>query len=241
VDVIVATGGTRGALAAKGATTTVPIVFPAVGDPVAEGIVSSLARPGGNITGLAVLSPELIVKSMELLKQAIPRASRVALLIRPDSMPDHALKQRVKTTEVAARTLGMRLQVVEARTPDDFDRAFSDMIKGRADALSVAVTPLFDAHRRRLVDLAARHRLPTVYSFGSYVEVGGLMSYGPEISDLFRRAAGYVDKILKGARPGDLPIEQPTKFELIINLKTAEALGLQIPQSLLLRADRVIQ
>jgi putative ABC transport system substrate-binding protein len=241
VDVIVAGGGTRGAVAAKEATTTVPIVFPAVGDPVDEGVVSSLARPGGNITGLAVLSPELMVKSMELLKQSVPGASRVALLMRPDAGPEHALKQRVKATEVAARTLGMRLQVVEARTPDDFDRAFSDMIKARADALSLPVTPLFDTHRRRLVDLAARHRLPAVYTFSSFVEAGGLMSYGPDIADLHRRAAGYVDKILKGARPGDLPIEQPTKFELIINLKTAKDLGLKMPQSLLLRADRIIE
>jgi putative ABC transport system substrate-binding protein len=241
VDVIVPTAGTLGTLAAKRATTTLPVVFPAVGDPVAEGIVSSLARPGGNITGLAVVSPELIVKSVEMLKQAVPGARRLALLLKPDAAPESAMKERVKAAEVAAQRLGMKLQVVPMKDQEDFERAFSDMTKARADALSVPVTPLFDAHRQRLVGLAARYRLPAVYTFRSSVEAGGLMSYGPDLLDLFRRAAGYVDKILKGARPGDLPIEQPTKFELVINLKTAKALGLTIPPSLLQRADQVIE
>jgi putative ABC transport system substrate-binding protein len=241
VDVIVAGGGTLAALAAKQATTTLPIVFAAVGNPVAEGLVTSLARPGGNVTGLSLVQQELVGKSLELLKQAVPEVSRVALLLKPDAMPDRAKKDRLNAADVAARALGVRLQVVEARGPEDFDRAFSDMTRARAGALAVLATPVFDSERRRLVDLAAKNRLPTVYSYRSYVEAGGLMSYGPDLADSFRRAATYVDKILKGAKPGDLPVEQPTKFELVINLKTAKALGLTIPQSLLERADEVIQ
>jgi putative ABC transport system substrate-binding protein len=241
VDVIVAAGGTLAALAAKQATATLPIVFPAAGDPVAERLVTSLARPGGNVTGLSIVSPELVGKSLELLQQAVPGVSRVALLLKPDSMPDRARKDRLEAAEVAARALGVRLQVVEARGPEDFDRAFSDMTRARAGALYVLATPVFDIERRRLVDLAAKNRLPTVYSFKGWVEEGGLMSYGPDVADLFRCAAPYVDKILKGARPGDLPVEQPTKFELVINLRTAKAFGLTIPASVLLRADQVIE
>jgi putative ABC transport system substrate-binding protein len=241
VDVIVAGGGTLAALAAKQATTTLPIVFAAVGNPVAEGLVTSLARPGGNVTGLSLVQQELVGKSLELLKQAVPEVSRVALLLKPDAMPDRAKKDRLNAADVAARALGVRLQVVEARGPEDFDRAFSDMTRARAGALAVLATPVFDSERRRLVDLAAKNRLPTVYSYRSYVEAGGLMSYGPDLADSFRRAATYVDRILKGAKPGDLPVEQPTKFELVINLKTAKALGLTIPQSLLQRGDEVIQ
>ncbi len=241
VDVIVTSGGSLAALAAKQATTTVPIVFTAVGDPVGEGLVTSLARPGGNVTGLSVLSPELVIKSLELIKQAVPGASRVALLLKPDAMPDRARKDRLKAADVAARALGVWLQVVEARGPADFDRAFSDMTKALAGALTLVSTPVFDNERRRLVDLAAKNRLPTVYSFKAYVEAGGLMSYGPDLADLHRRAATHVDKILKGTKPADLPVEQPTKFELVINLKTAKALGLTIPQSVLVRADEIIQ
>jgi ABC-type uncharacterized transport system substrate-binding protein len=241
VDVIVAGGGTLAALAAKQATTTLPIVFAAVGNPVAEGLVTSLARPGGNVTGLSLVQQELVGKSLELLKQAVPEVSRVALLLKPDAMPDRAKKDRLNAADVAARALGVRLQVVEARGPEDFDRAFSDMTRARAGALAVLATPVFDSERRHLVDLAAKNRLPTVYSYRLYVEAGGLMSYGPDLADSFRRAATYVDKILKGAKPADLPIEQPTKFELVINLKTAKTLGLTIPQSLLLRADEIIQ
>jgi putative ABC transport system substrate-binding protein len=241
VDVIVAAGGTSAAVAAKQATTTLPIVFTAVGDPVAEGLVTSFGRPGGNISGLSVGSPELIVKSLELLKEVVPRMSRVALLGKPDAGPDRVWKDRVEAAEIAARTLGVRLQVVEARGPEDFDRAFSDMTRGGVGALQVVVTPVFDSHRRRLVDLAAKNQLPTVYAAKGWAEDGGLMSYGPDFADLFRRAATYVDKILKGAKPGDLPVEQPTKFELVINLKTAKALGLTIPPSLLARADQVIE
>ena len=241
VDVIVTAGGTLAALAAKRATTTVPIVFAAVGDPVADGLVTSLARPGGNVTGLSVLNPELVGKHLELLKQAVPEVSRVALLLKPDAGPDRSIKDYLKAAEAAAQALGVRLQVVEARGPEDFERAFSDMTRARAGALAVSATPVFNSARRLLVDLAAKNRLPTVSLFNEYVDAGGLMSYGPDRPDLFRRAATYVDKILKGARPGDLPVEQPTKFELVINLKTAKALGLTIPQSVLARADRVIE
>jgi putative ABC transport system substrate-binding protein len=241
VDVIVAAGGTLGALAAKQATRTIPIVFGAVGDPVGEGLVTSLARPGGNITGLSPISQELVGKSLELLKQAVPGVSRVAFLLKPDAMPDRAKKDRLKAADVAARALGVRLQVVEARGPEDFDRVFSDMTRARAGALAVLATPVFDNERRRLVDLAAKNRLPTMYSYRLYVEAGGLMSYGPDLADLFRRAATYVDKILKGAKPGDLPVEQAIKFELVINLKTAKALGLTIPQSMLARADHLVE
>ena len=240
VDVIVTEGGTLGALATKQATRTLPIVFTVVGDPVSEGLVTSLARPGGNVTGLSAVSPELVGKSLELLKQAVPEVSRVALLLKPDSMPDRAKKDRLNAADVAARALSVRLQVVEARGPEDFDRAFSDMTRARAGALTVLATPVFDSERRRLVDLAAKNRLPTVYSYRSYVEAGGLMSYGPDLADSFRRAATYVDKILKGAKPADLPVEQPTKFDFVINLKTAKALGLTIPPSLLQRADQII-
>ena len=241
LDVIVSAGGTLAALAAKQATTTLPIVFPGVGDPVEERLVASLARPGGNATGLSIVTWELVGKSLELLKQAVPGLSTAAFLLKPDAMPDRARKDRVKAAEVTARALGVRLHVVEARSPEDFDRAFADMARVRAGAVYVAATPMFDIHRRRLVDLATKNRLPTVYSFRGWTGDGGLMSYGPDIADLFRRAATYVDKIVKGARPGDLPIEQPTKFEFVINLKTAKALGLTIPPSLLARADQVIE
>jgi putative ABC transport system substrate-binding protein len=241
VDLILTGGGTLGAMAAKQATSTIPVVFGAVGDPVTEGLVSSFARPGGNVTGLAVNSPELASKSLELLKQMIPGLTRVALLHKPDATPSPVTAERVKTWDAAARALGMRLQVVEGRGPQDFNRAFSAIVRERAGALTVVSTPVFDAEPRRLVELAARNRLPAVYTFRPYVDTGGLMSYGPDIADLYRRAATYVDKILKGAKPGDLPVEQPIKFDLAVNLKTAKVLGLTIPASLLQRADQVIE
>ena len=241
VDVIVAAGGTLAALAAHQATKTIPIVVIAVGDPVTSGLVTSLARPGGNVTGLSALSPELTSKWLELLKQAVPMVSRVALLLQPGALGERTERDIVKEAEAAARVLGVRLQVAEARGPADFDRAFSNMTSERAGALMVPSTSMFSSERRRLLDLAAKNRLPTLFTFREYVDAGGLMSYGPNLADLFRRAATYVDKILKGAKPGDLPVEQPTKFELIINLRTAKALGLTIPQSVLARADEVIQ
>jgi putative tryptophan/tyrosine transport system substrate-binding protein len=240
VDVIVAPS-TLPALAAKQATRTLPIVFASVSDPVSSGLATSLARPGGNLTGLSDLTPELVGKCLELLKQAVPGVGRVAVLWQPGAFDERTEKDMLKATEVAARALGVRLQFVEARGPDDFDRAFSDMTSARGGALTVLPTAMFFNERRRLVDLAAKYRLPTVFGYREGVDAGGLMSYGPSIPDLWRRAATYVDKILKGAKPADLPVEQPTKFELVINLKTAKALGLTIPQTLLQRADQVIE
>jgi putative ABC transport system substrate-binding protein len=239
VDVIV-TASTVAALAAKQATRTLPVVFAVAADPVTEGLVTSLARPGGNVTGLSFLAPELVGKGLEQLKQAVPGVTRVAVLWHPGALGKRTEKDSLKEAEVAARVLGVRLQVVEARGPENFDWAFSDMTKARANALMVLTSSMFFGERSRLVDLAAKNRLPAVYTWREFVDAGGLMSYGPNLADLYQRAATYVDKILKGAKPGDLPVEQPTKFELVINLKTAKALGLTIPQSVLGRADEVI-
>ena len=241
VDVIVASS-TPAALAAKQATRTIPIVLTGAGDPVTSGLVTSLARPGGNVTGLSILSPELVGKRLELLTQAVPGVSHVAVLWQPGGgLGERTEKDMLKGAEVAARALGVRPQFVEARGSADFDRAFSDMTRARAGALTVLPSPMLNNERRRLVDLAAKNRLPAVYPLRVFVDVGGLMSYGANLADMFRRAATYVDKILKGAKPADLPIEEPTKFELVINLKAAKALGLTIPQTLLQRADQVIQ
>jgi putative tryptophan/tyrosine transport system substrate-binding protein len=240
VDVIV-TGSTPTAVAAKQATKTIPIVFAAVADPVADGLVTSLARPGGNVTGSSTLAPELVGKRLEYLKQVVPEVTRVAVLWQPGYLPEPTEKDLLKAAEAAARALGVRLQFVEARGPADFDRAFSDMTRARAGAMTVLPSSMFFLERSRLADLVAKNRLPAVYGFKEAVHAGGLMSYGPDIAYMFRRLATYVDKILKGAKPADLPVEQPTKFELVINLKTAKALGLTIPQSVLGRADQVIK
>jgi putative ABC transport system substrate-binding protein len=240
VDVIVA-GNKPLALSAKQATRTIPIVFAASIDPVTDGLVTSLARPGGNVTGLSMLAPELVGKRLEQLKQAIPGISRVAVLWHSGVLSDRTGKDMLKGAEVAARALGVRPQFVKVQGPEDFDRAFSEMTRARAGALTVLPSNMFLNERSRLVDLAAKNRLPAVYGVREFVDVGGLMAYGPDLADMFRRAATYVDKILKGAKPADLPVEQPTKFELVINLKTAKALGLTIPQSLLQRADEVIE
>ncbi len=191
--------------------------------------------------GCRSLAPELVGKCLELLKQAVPGVTRVAVLWQPDAYGERTEKDMLKEAEVAARSLGVLLQFVEARGPADFDKAFSDMTRARAGALTVLGSAMFNNERRRLVDLAAKNRLPAVYTGRVAVDAGGLMSYGPNVPDLCRRAATYVDKILNGAKPADLPVEQPTKFELVINLKTAKALGLTIPQSVLVRADEVIQ
>jgi putative tryptophan/tyrosine transport system substrate-binding protein len=241
VDVIVAAGGTSAALAAKQATKTIPIVFPAVDDPETNGLVASLARPGGNLTGLALLSPELVGRCLEQIKEAVPWVSRVAMLWQPGTAPERAEKDMLKETDLAAGALGLRLPIVRARGPEDFPRAFAEIKRRQADALTVLSSPVFAAERRRIAELAIKNRLPTVFAFRSYVDAGGLMSYGPNIADLFRRAAAYVDKILKGAKPADLPVEQPTTFELVVNLKTAKALGLTIPSSMLGRANHVIE
>jgi len=240
VDVIVASN-TGAALAAKRVTRTLPIVFAAAADPVTSGLVASIARPGGNVTGLSALAPELVGKGLELLTQAVPGVSRVAVLWQPGALDERTDKDMLKAAEVAARALGVRLQFVEARDPAHFDRAFSDMTRARAGALIVMTSVMFINERRRLVDLATKNRLPAIYPQRDFVDAGGLMSYGPNGPDLFRRAATYVDKILKGAKPADLPVEEPTKFELVINLKTAKALGLTIPPPLQGRADEVIQ
>jgi len=217
-------------------------VFAAAGDPVTSGLVTSLARPGGNMTGLTLTAgPELVGKRLELLTQAVPGVNRVAVRWQPGASGERTEQDILKAAEVAGRALGVRIQFVEARGPADVDRAFSDMTRARAGALTVLGSTTLFTERRRLVDLAAKNRLPAVYTSRDYVDAGGLMAYGPNFADMFRRAATYVDKILKGTKPADLPVEQPTKFELVISMKTAKALGLTIPQSLLGRADEVIE
>ena len=241
VAVIVA-ANTRAPLAAMKATRTIPVVFAGPVDPVTSGLVTSLAQPGGNVTGVSSSAgPELVGKSLELLSQGVPGVKRVTALWHRD-YPERTQSDILREADVAARALGMHLQFVEARGgPENFARAFSEMTQARAEALTVLTSVLFASERRRLTDLAAKHRLPAVYTMRDFVDDGGLMSYGPAWADLYRRAAIYVDKILKGAKPADLPVEQPTKFELVINLKTAKALGLTIPPSLLQRADQVIE
>jgi len=240
VDVIV-TLATPAALAAKQATRTIPIVVAAMADPVRDGLVASLAQPGGNITGSTFLGPELVPKRLELLKEAVPGTSRVAVLWHPGVYSERTMREMVTETEGAARALGVQLQLLGAGGPTDFDRAFSAMGRDRPDGLVVFPSPMLYLEHRRIVDLVAKAHLPAVYPWKEAVEGGGLMSYGASIPEMIRQAAVYVDKILKGAKPGDLPVEQPTKFELVINLKTAKALGLTMPQSILVRADEVIQ
>jgi len=237
VDVIV-TYGTPASQAAKRATSTIPIVMAAIIDPVAAGLVTSLARPGGNVTGQSMMSPDLVGKQLEILREVVPKVSRVAVLHNPAN-PGNA--PQVRHAQDAARTLGVRLQPLEAGSPSEIDIAFAAMTKEHAGAVVVVVDAVLQSNRTRISDLAARHRLPAVYGLSEYAEVGGLLTYGPNRLEMFRHAVTYVDKILKGTKPGDLPIEQPRKFELVINLKTAKALGLAIPQTLLLRADQVIQ
>ncbi len=238
VDLIVA-GPTPPAVAAKNATAMIPIVMINVGDPVGTGLIASLARPGGNVTGLTFsVGMEVVGKPLELLKETVPKVRRVAILSNPAN-PAHALA--IREVKVAARSLGVELQLLEARGPEEFDGAFAAMAKERVGALLVLADSVVFLHRTRLAELAAKSRLPAAYGFRENVEAGGLMSYGIDMRDNARRAATYVDKILKGAKPADLAVEQPTKFELVINLKTAKALGLTIPQSLLLRADEVIE
>jgi len=235
VDIIVTVGGTPPALAAKQATATIPVVMTGVGDAVASGLVSSLARPGGNVTGVTDVEPELVAKRLELLKEAVPRAGRVAVL---REVP--LLEATVKAMEVAARSLKVELHMFNARGPTEFDGAFSAMAKSRIDAVLISQTALFIANVRAIADLAAKKRLPSVGNAG-FGRAGGSIGYGVNFENNYRRAALFVDKIFKGANPADLPVERPTKFELVINLKTAKALGLTIPQSLLVRADEIIQ
>ena len=238
VDVIVAPAGSA-ALAAKNATSSIPIVMIFPRDPVELGLVASLSRPGGNITGTTFTpGPEIFGKQVQILKETVPHVSRVAILSNPAD-PESA--RQVTEVEGAARFLGIRPQRVEARGPDEFDSAFAAMARERAEGLLVAGGSTFLVHRTRLAELAVRSKLPTMWSYRETVEAGGLMAYAVNMADFVSRAAEYVDKILKGAKPADLPVERPTKFELIINLKTAKALGITIPPSLLLRADEVIR
>ena len=238
VDVMV-TGSTPGALAAKEATQTIPVVIGAMSDAVERGVVASLARPGGNITGLSLASGEAFSgKWVELLKEAVPQLSRVTVLWDPTNRSSAA---QVRGIQSAARALGVMLQSLELRDPNALEDAFAAMRRERAEALIVTPDPQAFPHRTQIAALAAKNRLPTMYGMREYVEAGGLMSYGASLTDLYRRAATYVDKILKGAKPGDLPVEQPMKFELIINLKTAKALGMTIPPTLLFLADEVIK
>jgi len=236
-DVLV-TPGTPASLAAKQATSTIPIVFAGVADAIGAGLVANLARPGGNMTGLTGISAELGGKRLELLKQVAPKASRVAVLYNP---ADRANVLVLKGLQESAPTLGLTLQPLEVRTPGELEGAFVAMTRKRAQALFGAAGVLTSEHRRAIVDLAAKRRIPAMWGDREFVDAGGLMSYAVNFYDQIRHAATYVDKILKGARPGDIPVEQPTQYELVINLKTANALGLTIPPALLLRADEVIQ
>src|SRR5262245_42847672 len=230
VDVIVASG-TPTALAAKNATQTIPIVFATSGSPVGA-LVASIARPGGNVTGLSLVGPELVARQLQLLKESVPKASHVAVLENPDN-PYTAVM--MKEVETAARSLGVQIRFLELRSGDAPDTAFSGLARERPHALLVLFDPLLTRQRARIAELANKHRLPSMYPHREYSEAGGLMAYGASLTDLYRRAATYVDKILKGARPADLPVEQPTKFELVVNLGTARSLGLTIPQPILLR------
>jgi len=233
VDVIVTTTA-QGVLAVKNATRTIPVVFAGVQDPVASGIIDSLARPGGNATGLSILAPELGGKRLELLKEVVPRMTRVAFLWGSGS-------PIMKETLAAARALGLQLQSIEVRDSKGFDSAFEAATKERAQALLTSPGPIINTHQSRIVEFAAKNRLPAMYAGPEFVDAGGLMSYAPSYNDLYRRAAVYVDKILKGRNPAELPVEQPTKFELVINLKTAKQIGLTIPPNVLAQADTVIK
>jgi putative ABC transport system substrate-binding protein len=238
VDVIV-TGGVAAVRAAQHATRTIPTVMAGTFDPLGQGLVASLAHPGGNITGLSFLSAELPGKRLELLKETVPQSTHIAVLANP---ANPSYESHMHNLTVAARALGLQLHIVEVRRADALDSAFTAMTHAGADALIVLSDPLLmDSLRGRVTDLAATHRLPAMYDWRMYVDAGGLMSYGPSLADTHRRAAVYVDKILKGAKPADLPVEQPTKFELVINLKTAKALGLTIPPTILFQADEVIR
>jgi putative ABC transport system substrate-binding protein len=238
VDVILATS-TPPAVAAKNATTTIPIVMATSADPVGQRLVASLARPGGNVTGLSFsVGLEVVGKELELLKETVPTVRRVAVLSNPAN-PGHALA--IKNVQSRARALGVQLLLLVARDPNEFEPAFAAMTRERAGALLVVPDAVFGLHRARLQDLAVKSRLPAMYGLREHTEAGGLMSYAVDLRDSFRRSATYVDKIPKGAKPADLPIEQPTKFELVINLKTAKSLGLQVPETLLARADEVIE
>ena len=235
---LIVTPGTPATLAARAGTSEIPIVMTNVGDPVGSGLVRSLARPGGNVTGLSLLDKDLHGKRIELLKEAVPNLTRLAILW---SANDPGMTLAFGRVEEAAKARGFALQSLAVREPGEFPRAFEAAASGHAEALFVTSQPFTNQHQSQILNLVAKHRLPAIYTLRPFVEAGGLMAYGPSQTEQYRRAATYVDRILKGARPADLPVEQPTTFELVINLKTAKALGLTIPQSLLLRADQVIE
>jgi ABC-type uncharacterized transport system substrate-binding protein len=237
VDIIVSVGP-QPTRSAKEATVTIPIVMAFDTDPVANGFVASLARPGGNITGLSTLAPEISGKQLELLKEIVPRLSRVAVL-GISTNPGNA--QASRETELAAAAFGVKLQYLDVLGPNDIETAFQEARRGHAGAVLVLTSPVFILHRTQLAEIAVKNRLPAIYNAHEWVEAGGLMSYGASFPDLFRRAATYVDRILKGAKPTDLPVEQPIKFELVINLKAAKQIGLTIPPNVLARADKVIK
>jgi len=237
VDMIVATS-TPAALAAKEASSTIPIVFVTAADPVGSGLVAGIARPGGNVTGVSLLAPEMVARQMQLLKEAVPKVSHVAVLANPTLKYNPSL---VKEAESAARSLKIQSRILGVSGPDALHSALSAVTKQRPDALFVLFDPVMFGYRTRITEFASKNRLPSMYPHREYAESGGLMAYGVDLRDNYRRAASYADRILKGAKPGDLPVEQPTRFELVINLKTAKALGLTIPRSVLARADQVIE
>jgi putative ABC transport system substrate-binding protein len=235
---IIVTGGPTSNRAAKETTMTIPIVMAYDNDPVGNGFVASLARPGGNITGLSTLAPEISGKQLELLKEIVPKLSRVAIL---GTSTNPGNTQALRETELAARAFGVKFQYLDVLAPNDIESAFRDARKVRADTVLVLAGSIFNSHRTQVVELVVKNRLPAIYPYSEYVEDGGLMTYSVSFTDLFRRAATHVDKILKGAKPADLPVEQPKKFEFIINLKAAKQIGLTIPPNVLGRADRVIR
>lgn len=240
VDIIVALNSLSGR-AAKQATSTIPIVVPVMGDPVEDGLVASLAHPGGNVTGLTFLGPQLVPKRLALLKEALPLATQVAVLWHPHAYGERTMDDMVEETKTAGKALGLQLRFVAVQDANDLDRAFSAIDAARVNAVIVFPSPMLFNNRRHIVDQSQKLRLPLISMAKEFVQLGGLMSYGADITDFIRRGATYVDKILRGAKPADLPVEQPTKFGLSINLKTAKELGISIPATLLARADEVIE